>query len=86
MVAIKIIPITAGLIPEKKGSTLGKLPYLTKKTANNNVINTAGRIKDKPANINPIFPPLTYPHCIVICVELGPGIILVIPIRSRNSS
>ena len=86
MVAIKITPITAGLIPKKKGSILGKLQYLTKKTANNNVINTAVKMKDIPANINPIFSPLTYLNCIVICVELGPGIILVISIRSRSLS
>ena len=59
IVAIIIIPITAGLIPEKIGSIPGKLPYSTKAIAKNNVINIAGKIKEIPAKINPVFPPLT---------------------------
>ena len=38
IVAIRIMPMTAGLIPKNIGSILGKLPYSTKTIANNNVI------------------------------------------------
>ena len=50
------------------------------------MIHTAGKIKQKPATINPLHPALSRPICMAISVLLGPGIKLVAPIKSRKCS
>ena len=75
--------ITAGCIPLIKGCTWGNAPYNTYKYPRIAVIKTAGKIKLIPAINNPFLPARWKPQCMVISVELGPGIRFVAPIRSR---
>ena len=81
-----VIASTAGLIPKRKGSTCGSAPYSTYRYARTPVITTAGTIKVIPATNNPGLLARSWSQCIVISVELGPGIKLVASIRSRKCS
>ena len=50
------------------------------------VMMTAGKIKQTPATIKPFQPARSWPQCMVISVEFGPGMRFVAPMRSRKWS
>ena len=73
-----------GLIPYSNHTAAGTVPYRVYAEAKAVTITMAGMMKQAPATSNPRQPARAYPMWIAISVELGPGMRLVAPTRSRN--